>query len=97
MVPEAELDRIHRLAIGRDRSRHLDGANALAVPIAKARPDLHAHVARRLKIADDAVSLTPMAIDGQDYVMAMWLAGTAIPAAAVLELAEELDAELMQT
>jgi|1185.fasta_scaffold525915_1 hypothetical protein len=70
---------------------------ALAVPVPAAPPDLAARVAGRLGLDDAAVSITPLALDGVDYVVAVWRGEArgdgGLPA--LRELAVELDAELL--
>jgi len=69
----------------------------LAVPVPAVPPDLATTVAARLGLTTSAVTLTPLALDGVDYVVAVWKGDVerdgGLPA--LQELAVELDGELL--
>jgi hypothetical protein len=71
--------------------------SALVVPVPAAPPDLASQVADRLGLQDSAVSITPLALDGVDYVVAVWRGEArgdgGLPA--LRDPAVELDAELL--
>jgi hypothetical protein len=87
----AEVARDHATAIAEKRVR------AMAVPVPAVPRDLSEQVASRLGLSIGDVSLTRLALDGAEYVVAVWpgdVAGTGgLPA--LEELAAELDAELL--
>ena len=87
----AALVRDHAAMVEEKRVR------ALVVPVPAAPPDLASRVAGRLGLDDDAVSITPLALDGVDYVVAVWRGEArgdgGLPA--LRDLAVELDAELL--
>lgn len=86
-----ELARRHALAVEEKR------VTALAVPVPAVPPDLAHQVASRLGLAAGNVSITRLAIDGAEYVVAVWpgdsAAGGGLPA--LEELAVELHGELL--
>jgi hypothetical protein len=95
LVPVAEAARIAELS-----TQYRAGTapvRALAVPATLVPSDLATTVADRLGLTATAVSLTPLALDGVDYVVAVWrgdiLRDGGLPA--LQELAVELDAELL--
>src|SRR4051812_23714226 len=67
-VAEAATVARFRREYGTDRGH----VRALAVPVPEAPPDLAPRVAARLGLAGDAVTVTPLALDGVDYVVAVW-------------------------
>jgi hypothetical protein len=95
LIPVSEAGRIvdmsHEYATARAPIR------ALAVPVPFVPPDLATTVAARLGLTATAVSITPLALDGVEYVVAVWRGDIqrdgGIPA--LQELAVELDAELL--
>ena len=95
LIPIAEADRITELAqqyaTGRGPIR------GLAVPSPAVPADLATTVAARLGLTASAVTLTPLALDGVEYVVAVWKGDVqrdgGLPA--LQQLAVELDAELL--
>ena len=70
---------------------------ALAVPAPVVPSDLATTVAARLGLATSAVTLTPLALDGVEYVVAVWRGDMQVDGGlpALQELAVELNAELL--
>ena len=97
LIPVSELPAIDRAARDHETAIEQERVTALAVPAPVAPPNLADQVASRLGLTAGNVSLTPLALDGVDYVVAVWrgaVAGTGgLPA--LKELAEELDAVLL--
>jgi hypothetical protein len=97
LIPVSEGAAIAQLY--RDYATEADGTSlrALAVPAPSAPKDLALQVSARLGLEDGAVSLTPLALDGVEYVVAVWRgemrSDGGLPA--LQELAGELDAELL--
>jgi hypothetical protein len=95
LVPVSEGTRITELS-----TQYRTGSSpvrALAVPVTLVPSDLATTVADRLGLTATAVTLTPLALDGVEYVVAVWrgdiLRYGGLPA--LQELAVELDAELL--
>jgi hypothetical protein len=97
LIPVSELATIARVAGERASAVEESRVMALAVPLPAAPSDLASLVAQRLGLTSGKVSVTPLAIDGVEYVVAVWpgaVSGTGgLPALA--ELAEDLGAELL--
>ena len=97
LIPTSAGDAIAGLV--RDQAAMVEErrVTALAVPAPAAPPDLASQVAGRLGLNDAAVSITPLALDGVDYVVAVWRGEArgdgGLPA--LRDLAVELDAELL--
>src|SRR3954452_2535881 len=95
VIPVSEAGRIEELAQQYETGpAHVRG---LAVPMPAVPPDLATTVASRLGLTRSAVTLTPLALDGVEYVVAVWRGDIerdgGLPA--LKELAVELDAELL--
>jgi hypothetical protein len=60
-------------ALARDHAAMVEEkrVTGLVVPVPAVPPDLAARVARRLGLDDAAVTVTPLALDGVDYVVAV--------------------------
>jgi hypothetical protein len=97
LIPETELPRVIANAAERLLRASNHSARAIVVPnSAVGSIDLGVEVARRLQRPANAVSMSRLMIDGQEYVIATWPdadGGGATPA--VAELAEELGGELL--
>ena len=95
-IPVAEAGTVAKLSLEYGSGdAHI---RALAVPVPDAPADLATRVASRLGLAAGAVTVTPLALDGVDYVVAVWRGdlqhvGGGLPA--LEELAVELDAEFL--
>jgi hypothetical protein len=95
-VPSSELPKVAQVA--QQHASAVDEARvtALAVP-APAPPDLADLVAYRLGLSGGAVAVTPLALDGVDYVVAVW-PGSAVGDGglpSLKDLAAQLGAELL--
>jgi hypothetical protein len=97
LVAVSELPAIAREAREKATAIAEERITAIAVPAPVAPPHLANEVASRLGLDAGNVSLTPLALDGVDYVVAVWrgaVAGTGgLPA--LRALADELDAVLL--
>jgi hypothetical protein len=97
MVPVSGAATIAALARGHAAMVEEKRVTALVVPVPAAPPDLASQVADRLGLETAAVSITPLALDGVDYVVAVWRGQArgdgGLPA--LRDLAVELDAELL--
>jgi hypothetical protein len=97
MVPIEEIAAIRTVAREHGTAASEDRVTALAVRAPAAPRDLADQVASRLGLARGAVSLTPLALDGEEYVVAVWRGHAAgsggLPA--LRDLAVELDGELL--
>jgi hypothetical protein len=95
VIPVSEAARIEELAQQYDTGS--GRVRGLAVPVPVVPPDLATTVAARLGLTRSAVTLTPLALDGVEYVVAVWRGDIerdgGLPA--LQELAVELDAELL--
>ena len=98
MIALGDLLRVASLV--EERQKSIDDGRPVAaiVPIAVASADLAAEIARRLGLAERTVTTSTLALDGREYVLAMWKSdgSTASPALApIVELVEELGGELL--
>jgi hypothetical protein len=97
LLPETELPRVVANVAAQVLLASNRKARALVVPnVAVGSVDLRDEVAHRLQRPEQAVSVSTLMIDGQEYVVATWPdsdGGTA--PAAVADLAEELGGELL--
>jgi len=95
LIPTSEAGRITELSRAYGTARA--PVQALAVPVPVVPPDLATRVAARLGLTASTVTLTPLALDGVEYVVAVWRGDVqgdgGLPA--LEELAVELDAELL--
>lgn len=95
MIPTSEGERLAALAataFGSDTDRPV----ALVVPADVAPRNLGDEVAHRLGLEPASVAMSSLAIDGQDYVVAVWKDGPeegGLPK--LLELAEEVGGALL--
>jgi hypothetical protein len=96
-IPVSELAAIAVVAGDQARAVKEKRITAIAVPAPAAPPDLGDQVASRLGLTAGQVSVTPLALDGVEYVVAVWrgvVSGTGgLPA--LSELALDLDGELL--
>jgi len=91
----SDLARVRSLAAGRNQPRGDGRPVAIVVPADKAPHDLAEEVARRLGMTPASVAMSRLAIDGQDYVVAVWKDGQPqLPE--VARLAEEIGGELLE-
>jgi hypothetical protein len=96
LIPAREFDVIPRLAAERGRAVAEKRVSALAIPGSDAPADLGEHVAARLGLRRDQVSLTPLSLDGAEYMVAVWrgdLSAEGLPA--LRDLAYELGGDLL--
>src|SRR5688572_22478425 len=95
LIPISQATRIEELARAYGTTRA--PVRALAVPAPAVPPDLANTVATRLGLSVSAVTLTPLALDGVEYVVAVWRGDVqgsgGLPE--LHELAVELHAELL--
>jgi hypothetical protein len=97
LIPVSELPRIGTVAREHATAVEDSRVTALAVPVPAAPPDLADLVALRLGLASGKVTVTALALDGVEYVVAVWAGASAgsggLPA--LVDLAEALDGELL--
>ena len=97
LIPVSELPAIRQVA--RDHASAVDEkqVTALVVPLPTAPDNLADQVASRLGLDAGNVSITPLALDGIGYVVAVWRGEATgrggLPA--LRDLAAELDADLL--
>ena len=72
MIAGSEVDRVRQLAAGQDHRIKAGHPIAIVVPAESAPPNLADEVARRLGLAPTTVAMSSLAIDGQDYLVAVW-------------------------
>ena len=92
VIPVSELGAIEKAAVDHAAAVEEKRVNALAVPVPAVPPDLAGEVASRLGLDRGDVSITPLALDGMEYVVAVWR-GTASGSGGLPTL-ERLAAEL---
>ena len=96
LLPLSELLRVATLAAERADSIAAGRSVAALVPITNATADLPAEIARRLGLPPKAVSTSTLALDGSEYLVAVWNTGRdGAPVAPVAELVEGLGGELL--
>ena len=98
LIPVAELVRVAGLLEEREKSIEEGRAQVLVVPVASAAPDLREEVARCLGLPAGAVTTSMLALDGTEFVLAVWKADgppKLHELGPVLDLAEELGGELL--
>jgi hypothetical protein len=96
MIPPSELKQVAALAATQWARLEGDHPIALVVPAEVAPPNLADEVARRLGLEPASVAMSTLAMDGQDYVVAVWKDGhgnAGLPK--VVKLAEEVGGELL--
>jgi hypothetical protein len=96
-IPLAQLLLIAGVAADREQAIAAGRPVAAMIPVTTASPELPGEIARRLNLPDHSVSTSTLALDGQEYVVAVWRAGgdAAPDLAPVLDLVEELGGELL--
>jgi hypothetical protein len=96
-IPLSQLLRVAVLVAERDQAIADGHPVAALIPVTAASPELPAEIARRLNLPEQSVSTSTLALDGQAYVVAVWLAGGAVPPdlAPVLDFVEGLGGELL--
>jgi hypothetical protein len=96
-ISSSELPKVAQVAQQHATAVEEARVTALAVPAPAAPPDLADLVAYRLGLAGGAVAVTPLALDGVEYVVAVWPGSASgdggLPSLA--ELAAQLGAELL--
>lgn len=96
LIAESQVDRVRQLAEGQEQPIDEGHPIAIVVPAETAPPDLASEVAKRLGLAPLSVAMSSLAIDGQDYMVAVWKDGDGaggLPELAVL--AEEVGGALL--
>ena len=97
VIPASELPSIARVAQEHATAVDDDRVTAIAVPVPAAPPDLADIVAGRLGLDTGKVSVTRLALDGAEYVVAVWQGEAhgdgGLPA--LRALAEDLGADLL--
>ena len=94
-IPLGEVPRIAVLVADHDRAVAAGAAAALVVPVRAATPDLPAEIARRLGLAPGTVTTSTLALDGSEYLLAVWKTDGTPGLEAVADLAAELGGELL--
>lgn len=94
-IPLAELPHITSLADEHDRAVEAGESAVLVVPVSAATPDLPAEIARRLGLPLGTVSTSSLALDGSEYLLAVWKTDGTVALGPVAELAAELGGELL--
>jgi hypothetical protein len=96
-IPSSELPKVAQVAQQHSTAVEEARVTALVVPAPVAPPDLADLVAYRLGLSRGAVAVTPLALDGVEYVVAVWPGSAAgdggLPS--LKELANQLGAELL--
>jgi hypothetical protein len=97
LIPESELAAIASAAREAATAVEEHRVTALALQVPAVPPDLAQLVSSRLGLSAGAVSITRLALDGMEYVVAVWpgdaVGDGGLPA--VQDLAIELGAELL--
>ena len=96
-IPLSQLLRVAVLAAERDQAIADGHPVAALIPVTAASPELPGEIARRLNLPERSVSTSTLALDGQEYVLAVWRAGGAVAhdLAPVLDFVEGLGGELL--
>ncbi len=94
-IPLSEIPRIAALVKEHDRAMAAGAAAALVVPVSAATPDLPEEIARRLGLAAETVTTSTLALDGSEYVLAVWKSSGTPGLEAVADLAAELGGEVL--
>jgi hypothetical protein len=97
LIPDSELESIADVANAHAAAVEQNRITALAVPVETVPPNLRDEVALRLGLAAGNVSITPLALDGVAYVVAVWrgeASGTG-GLSELRQLAVELGADLL--
>ncbi len=96
VIPTAESAQVAALAAAQWARFEEDHPIALVVPAEVAPRNLGDEVAHRLGLQPESVAMSTLAIDGQDYVVAVWKDGPedgGLPK--VVELAKEVGGDLL--
>jgi len=96
--PLSQIPRVVELVAEHDQAVADGHAVAILVPVDAATPNLAAEIARRLGLPDgQTVSTSTLALDGSEYLIAVWKADGATPVelAPIAELVAELGGELL--
>jgi hypothetical protein len=96
-IPLSELPKVAQVAQQHATAVEDERVTALVVPAPAAPSDLAELVAYRLGLQGGAVAVTPLALDGVDYVVAVWPGSAASDGGlpSLKELAIQLGAELL--
>jgi hypothetical protein len=97
VVPLSQLLRVAQLAAERTAAIAEGRPIAVIVPVTAATPDLATEIAHRLGMPTHTVSMSMLALDGGEYLMAVWRTdGARAPELApVMELVDTLGGELL--
>jgi hypothetical protein len=96
-IPLSQLPRVAVIAAERDHALARGRAAAAIVPVTTTTPDLGAEIARRLGIPLTRVTMSTLALDGREYLMAVWRASGDEPAdlEPLVELVEQLGGDVL--
>lgn len=95
-IPLSQLLRVAELVAERDRAIADGRPVAALIPVTSVTPDLPEEIARRLGLPVNAVSTSTLALDGRDFLLALWLAdGSKRELEPVVELVEGLGGEVL--
>jgi hypothetical protein len=98
LIALSQIPRIVEIVAQHDRAVADGHAVAVLVPVDAATPDLAAEIARRLGLKQGrTVSTSTLALDGSEYLIAVWKTDGAAPIelAPVAALVKELGGELL--
>ncbi len=97
LLPEPQLRLVHELREERSRIVATRRAIGMLVPLRHVTFDLASRVERTLGLRAGAASVTRLALDGRDYLLALWPNDPTITRArAVAQLADDLGADLLE-
>lgn len=68
----------------------------MVVPVSAAAPGLAAEIARRLGLPAGAVTTSTLALDGSEYLLAVWRSDGTPERGPVADLAAELGGDLLE-
>jgi hypothetical protein len=96
-IPLTQVLRIAAVAADREDAIAAGRPVAALIPVTTASPGLPREIARRLSLPEDSVSTGTLALDGQEYVVAVSRAGADVSPdlAPVIDLVEQLGGELL--
>jgi hypothetical protein len=95
LIPLAELPHITALVEDHERAVEAGKSAVLVVPVSAATADLPAEIARRLGLPVGTVSTSTLALDGSEYLLAVWKTDGTVALGPVAELAAELGGDLL--
>ena len=95
LIPLAELPHITVLVEDHERAVEAGESAVLVVPVSAATADLPAEIARRLGLPVGTVSTSTLALDGSEYLLAVWKTDGTVALGPVAELAAELGGDLL--